>query len=69
MDGQGSVRYLTDSANIVTDSYTYDAFGKLISLTGSTPGEYLYAGGRIMTEGMRRARELGLFKGWTGRTR
>jgi RHS repeat-associated protein len=43
-DGHGSVRYLTNSAGAVTDTYDYDAFGNLISSTGSTPNNYLYAG-------------------------
>ena len=28
----------------MTDSYQYDAFGRLIALTGSTPNDYLYSG-------------------------
>jgi RHS repeat-associated protein/uncharacterized repeat protein (TIGR01451 family) len=47
MDGHGSVRQLTDPAGGVTDTYTYDAFGKLISRTGTTPNPYLYAGERF----------------------
>ncbi|MBI3661728.1 MAG: RHS repeat-associated core domain-containing protein [Acidobacteria bacterium] len=47
-DGHGSVRQLTDSAGAVTDTYTYDAFGNLISRTftgtSPTPNHYLYAG-------------------------
>ncbi|HEU4768602.1 MAG TPA: RHS repeat-associated core domain-containing protein [Pyrinomonadaceae bacterium] len=43
-DGHGSVRYLTDTAGAITDTYTYDAFGVLLARTGSTPNEYLYAG-------------------------
>lgn len=43
-DGHGSVRYLTDSAGAVTDTYSYDAFGVLLARTGSTPNEYLYSG-------------------------
>jgi RHS repeat-associated protein len=43
-DGHGSVRYLTDAAGAVTDTYNYDAFGNLLSRTGSTPNDYLYAG-------------------------
>lgn len=46
-DGHGSVRQLTDEAGIVTDTYTYDAFGKLISSTGTTPNPYRYAGERF----------------------
>ncbi len=43
-DGHGSVRYLSDSTGVITDTYTYDAFGVLLARTGSTPNEYLYAG-------------------------
>ena len=43
-DGHGSVRQLTNSADAVTDTYDYDAFGNLINSTGSTPNVYLFAG-------------------------
>jgi RHS repeat-associated protein len=43
-DGRGTVRMLTNSAGAVTDEYEYDAFGNLISSTGSTPNAYLYRG-------------------------
>jgi RHS repeat-associated protein len=43
-DGHGSVRFLTDSTGANTDTYDYDAFGNLISSTGSTPNNYLFAG-------------------------
>ncbi len=43
-DGGGSVRQLTDTAGAVTDTYTYDAFGVLISGTGSTVNSYRYRG-------------------------
>ena len=36
-DGHGSVRFLMDKTGSVTDRYDYDAFGNLISQTGSTP--------------------------------
>ena len=35
---------LTDSTGAVTDRYDYDAFGNLISQTGSTANVYLYSG-------------------------
>lgn len=47
LDGHGSVRQLTDQVGIITDTYTYDAFGKLILRTGTTPNPYLYAGERF----------------------
>jgi RHS repeat-associated protein len=43
-DGHGSVRYLMDATGAVTDTYDYDAFGNLISSTGTTPNNYLFAG-------------------------
>jgi RHS repeat-associated protein len=47
MDGHGSVRQLTNTDGVVTDTYSYDAFGKLLSQTGSTPNVYLYTGERF----------------------
>jgi RHS repeat-associated protein len=43
-DGHGSVRFLTDATGTVSDSYDYDAFGNLISRTGTTANDYLYTG-------------------------
>jgi RHS repeat-associated protein len=43
-DGHGSVRILTDATAGVTDTCTYDAFGNLISHTGTTPNDYLDSG-------------------------
>jgi RHS repeat-associated protein len=43
-DGHGSVRTLTNASGVVTDTYDYDAFGVLISSTGSTPNNYRFAG-------------------------
>jgi len=43
-DGHGNVRFLTNSAGAVTDSYTYDAFGMPITTTGTTPNNFLYSG-------------------------
>lgn len=43
-DGHGSVRVLTDAAVAVTDRYDYDAFGNILSETGTTPNVYLYTG-------------------------
>jgi RHS repeat-associated protein len=43
-DGQGSVRYLTNSAGAVTDTYDYDAYGNLVAQTGTTANNYLYRG-------------------------
>ena len=38
------VRFLTSNAGMVTDSYTYDAFGMPITTTGTTPNDFLYSG-------------------------
>jgi RHS repeat-associated protein len=46
-DGHGSVRFLTDTAANVADTYDYDAFGNLINRTGTTPNNYLYAGEQL----------------------
>jgi RHS repeat-associated protein len=46
-DGHGNVRYLTNSAGAITDTYNYDAFGLPISTTGSTPNAYTYSGERF----------------------
>ena len=43
-DGLGSTRTLTDTAQTVTDTYTYDAFGLLLAQTGTTDNSYLYRG-------------------------
>jgi RHS repeat-associated protein len=43
-DGHGSVRFLTNASGQVTDTYDYDAFGNLLSSTGSTPNNHLFAG-------------------------
>jgi YD repeat-containing protein len=41
-DGGGNVRVLTNSAGVVTYTYSYDAFGNQVSRTGTTPNNYLY---------------------------
>jgi RHS repeat-associated protein len=46
-DGHGNIRQLTNESGVVTDTYTYDGFGKLLSQTGTTPNPYLYAGERF----------------------
>jgi RHS repeat-associated protein len=43
-DGHGNVRFLTNESGAVTDTYVYDAFGTLITATGSTNNRYLYTG-------------------------
>jgi len=43
-DALGSTKALTDSQGVVTDRYSYDAFGQLLSSTGTTVNSYLYTG-------------------------
>ncbi len=43
-DGLGSTGCLTDNAANVTDTYTYEAFGRLLAKSGSAPNSYLFAG-------------------------
>lgn len=43
-DGLGSTRALSNSLGLATDGYIYDAFGQLISSSGSTQNLYLFAG-------------------------
>ena len=43
-DGHMSVRQLVDESGVVTDTYTYDAFGNQIAGDGTTPNEFRYAG-------------------------
>ena len=44
LDGQGSVRALTNGSGGITDQYTYDAFGNLLTSSGSTVNPYRYTG-------------------------
>jgi RHS repeat-associated protein len=44
VDGLGSTRVLTDSNGIVTNTYTYEAFGNLIESSENTANSYRYAG-------------------------
>jgi RHS repeat-associated protein len=46
LDGQGSVRGLTDASGAVTDRYRYDAFGALTEQQGSTVNPYRFTGQR-----------------------
>ncbi len=43
-DGTGSTRALTDTDENITDTYDYDAFGNIISKTGTTINEFLFTG-------------------------
>jgi RHS repeat-associated protein len=43
-DGAGNVRFLLDTNGLITDTYTYDAFGNMLTSTGSTPNLYRFSG-------------------------
>jgi RHS repeat-associated protein len=43
-DALGSTRALTNNQGDVTDRYSYDAFGQLLSSTGTTVNSFLYTG-------------------------
>ena len=43
-DGNGNTRFLTGTNAAVTDTYTYDAFGILLTNTGTTVNFYRYSG-------------------------
>ena len=43
-DRNGSTLALTDSAAVVTDSYTYDPFGSVLAETGPTPNSFTFLG-------------------------
>jgi RHS repeat-associated protein len=43
-DGQLSTRQLVSQTGLVTDTYTYDAFGELLASTVTTTNNYRYAG-------------------------
>jgi RHS repeat-associated protein len=81
-DGSENVRYLTDSAGAVTDTFDYDAFGNLIGRTGTTPNNYLYRGqqfdadlglyynrARYYSPGRGRFLTMDMFEGATGEPR
>ena len=42
-DGHGNVRFLTNNAGTITDTYAYDAFGMQIAHTGTTANVLLLA--------------------------
>ena len=43
-DGQFSTRQLISQTSLLTDTYTYDAFGELLSSAGTTTNNYRYTG-------------------------
>ena len=49
-DALGSTRNLTDMAGNITDTYSYYAFGNLLSIAGGTSNPYLFTGERFDAE-------------------
>ena len=43
-DGNGNTRYLTGTNGAITDTYLCDAFGSLLTSTGTTANDYRYTG-------------------------
>jgi RHS repeat-associated protein len=43
-DGHGNVRFLTNTAGVVTDRYDYDAFGMPVATSGTTANNFRYSG-------------------------
>ncbi|MCV3217127.1 polymorphic toxin-type HINT domain-containing protein [Plectonema radiosum NIES-515] len=43
-DGLGSTRVITDTVGLITDRYTYDAFGVLLNTTGTFGNSFQFAG-------------------------
>ena len=46
----GNVRFLSNAAGAVTDTYEYDAFGNQIYRSGTTPNNFLYRGEQFDTD-------------------
>ncbi|QDV86444.1 tRNA nuclease WapA precursor [Stieleria magnilauensis] len=44
VDGIGSTRALSDALGIITDWYTYDAYGQMAGQAGTTKNEFLFTG-------------------------
>ena len=44
MDGMGSIRGLSDSSGVMTDRYSYDAYGMLLDSNGASANPYRYRG-------------------------
>ena len=51
-DSRGSTVALTDESQVMTDSYAYDPFGKLVNQSGFSDNTFTYLGGHgVMDEG------------------
>lgn len=51
-DGLGSVRMLTDTTGLITDTYTYDAYGVSLSASGTSQNAFQFAGEQRDTTGL-----------------
>ncbi len=49
-DGLGSIRALSNATGVITDTYDYDAFGNIITRTGSSTNSFLFAGEQFDSE-------------------
>ncbi|WP_028116276.1 putative Ig domain-containing protein [Ferrimonas senticii] len=49
-DGLGSVRAISDTTGVVSDTYKYDAFGNLLEQQGTTENPYRFTGGQFDSE-------------------
>ena len=64
LDGNGSVRALSNSSKTITDTYSYNAFGELISSTGSTVNPFRWLGGAGIYDDGARGSVFGLINGF-----
>ena len=49
-DGLGSTRAITDNVGLITDRYTYDAFGVLLDEEGTFGNSFQFAGNKGMKQ-------------------
>lgn len=66
-DGLGSARFLSNTNGDFSDSYDYEAFGKLISSDGNTTNNYLYTGEQFDKETQNYYLRAGYFSPSIGR--
>ena len=60
LDGNGSVRALSNSSKTITDTYSYNAFGELISSSGSTVNPFRWLGSAGIYDDSARGSVFGL---------
>ena len=66
-DGLGSIRRLTDENGLITDGYSYTAFGELLAHTGSTPNPTPSPASRTSpTSASSTTEHGGWIRGWDG---